>query len=79
MIETMHSFKGCVGISAPQVGMSLRIIIVDVSKHKKALHENHGLIALVNPVIIDKMGMTTSREGCLSIPDYTGKGERRRH
>lgn len=76
MIETMYSFVGCIGISAPQVGKLFQIITVDVSKHKKVPINNHGLITLINPVIIDKNGKTISREGCLSIPDYTGNVER---
>ena len=76
MAETMYSFKGCIGISAPQVGKLYRIIIVDVSWHKNAPVDNHGLIALLNPIIIDREGKSLSREGCLSIPEYTGNVER---
>lgn len=76
MIETMYSFPGCIGISAPQVGKLFRIITVDVSKHKNAPINNHGLITFINPVVIDKKGKTIFREGCLSIPDYTGNVER---
>jgi len=72
MIETMYSFQGCVGISAPQVAKSLRIIIFDVSKHKKAPPSNHNLTVMVNPVIIERKGKTVTREGCLSLPDFTG-------
>ena len=76
MIETMYSFRGCVGISAPQIGKLQRIIVVDVSKHKKAPHDNRGLIVIVNPVLIHQEGRTISREGCLSLPDYTGNVHR---
>ena len=72
MIETMYSFPGCVGISAPQIGKSLRVIIFDVSKHKKAHLSNHKLTVVVNPVIIEKKGKIMNREGCLSLPDFTG-------
>ena len=76
MIETMYSFRGCVGISAPQTGRLQRIIVVDVSKHKKAPPRNSGLIVIVNPVLIHREGRTISREGCLSLPDYIGNVRR---
>jgi len=72
MIETMYSFPGCIGISASLVGKPLRIIIFDVSKNKKAPPSNHNLTIMVNPVIIEKKGKTITREGCLSLPDFTG-------
>ena len=43
---------------------------------KNAPINNHGLITFINPVVIDKKGKTIFREGCLSIPDYTGNVER---
>lgn len=76
LIETMYSFRSCVGISAPQVGKLKRIIIVDVSRHKKASPNNQGLIIMVNPVLIHQEGSITSREGCLSLPEYTGNVRR---
>ena len=69
--ETMYSFPGCVGIAAPQVGELIRLFLVDVSRRKKAKF-NHGLMALVNPVILEKEGEAVSREGCLSVPEFTG-------
>ncbi|MFC1557800.1 peptide deformylase [candidate division KSB1 bacterium] len=76
MIETMSSFHGCVGISAPQIGRLQRIIVVDISKHKKAPHNNRGLIVILNPVLIHREGRIMSREGCLSLPEYTGNVQR---
>jgi peptide deformylase len=73
--ETMYSFPGCVGIAAPQVGELIRLFLVDVSRRKKAKF-NHGLIALVNPVILEKEGESVSREGCLSVPEFTGNVSR---
>ena len=72
MTETMISFPGCVGISAPQVGKSLRIMIFDVSRHKKAPLSNHGLTKLINPAIVERNGKRETREGCLSLPEFTG-------
>jgi peptide deformylase len=72
--ETFRSFPGCVGIAAPQVGRFERIVLVDVSQ--KPQHLNHGFLVLVNPVITFHEGSSLGREGCLSVPDYTGKVER---
>ncbi len=72
--ETFRSFPGCVGIAAPQVGRFERIVLVDISY--KPQHVNHGFLVLINPVIISNEGSSIGREGCLSVPDYTGKVER---
>ena len=72
--ETFRSFPGCVGIAAPQVGRFERIILVDISH--KPQHDNHGLLVLINPKIISFEGISLGREGCLSVPDYTGKVQR---
>jgi peptide deformylase len=75
MIESLHSFPGCVGIAAPQVGCSVQLIVVDASKHKKTTI-SHGLMILLNPVIRMQEGEVISGEGCLSLPDYTGNVKR---
>jgi peptide deformylase len=72
--ETFRSFPGCVGIAAPQVGRFERIIMVDISDKPK--HVNHGFLILINPEITLCEGISLGREGCLSVPDYTGKVER---
>jgi peptide deformylase len=72
--ETFRSFSGCVGIAAPQVGRFERIILVDISNKPK--HKNHGFLILVNPEITSNEGSGIGREGCLSVPDYTGKVDR---
>ncbi|MBT3366573.1 MAG: peptide deformylase [Nitrospina sp.] len=72
--ETFRSFPGCVGIAAPQVGRFERVVLVDISH--KPQHENHGFLILVNPKISSSAGSNVGREGCLSVPDYTGKVER---
>ncbi|MDH5728191.1 MAG: peptide deformylase, partial [Gammaproteobacteria bacterium] len=61
---------GAVGIAAPQLGISQRVVIVDVSSRKKIKH--HGHLVLINPEITQWDGLVTGREGCLSVPDYTG-------
>ena len=72
--ETFRSFPGCVGIAAPQVGRFERIVLVDISY--KPQHVNHGFLVLINPEITSSEGASLGREGCLSVPDYTGKVER---
>lgn len=67
---TMRAGPGGVGIAAPQTGRLQRIVIVDVSSKPKIRH--HGLLALINPEIITWEGHVLGREGCMSVPDYTG-------
>ncbi|HEY5790048.1 MAG TPA: peptide deformylase [Gammaproteobacteria bacterium] len=67
---TMRAGPGGVGIAAPQVGRFLRVVIVDVPPRKKS--SSHGRLVLVNPEITEWEGMAVGREGCRSVPDYTG-------
>ena len=77
LLETMRASPGCVGIAAPQVGMASRIIVVDVSAHRRGgQEENHGLLVLVNPEILAMGGKQLVREGCMSVPDYTANVQR---
>lgn len=68
--ETMRAGPGSVGIAAPQVGLFERVVLVDVSCKPRI--RNHGRLVLVNPEIVEKEGNVVGREGCLSVPDYTG-------
>ncbi len=68
--ETMRAGPGGVGIAAPQVGCFQRIAIVDVSAKPKIKH--NGCMILINPEIKTWEGMKVGREGCMSVPDYTG-------
>lgn len=68
--ETLGTGAGAVGIAAPQVGRLQRIIIVDITSKPK--HKNNGRMILVNPEITEWSGTVVGREGCLSVPDYTG-------
>lgn len=73
LVDTMVDAGHSVGIAAPQIGDLRRAAVVDVSKSKLGKkQENHGLIQMVNPVIIKKDGSCVVREGCMSVPDYTG-------
>lgn len=67
---TMRAGPGGVGIAAPQVGRFQRIVIVDVSRKPKI--KQHGRLVLINPEIVAWKGHAVGREGCLSVPDYTG-------
>lgn len=69
--ETMRAGPGAVGIAAPQVGRTQRIVIVDCSA-KKDLPTHHGRLVLINPEITEWEGYAVGREGCLSVPDFTG-------
>jgi peptide deformylase len=68
--DTMRASPGGVGLAAPQVNRFQRIVIVDVSARPKT--PNHGRLLLINPEIIEREGEAVGREGCLSVPDYTG-------
>lgn len=65
MAETMYQAPG-IGLAANQVGQPLRILVVDLQKPE----DNHGLIVLINPRILEARGEITYEEGCLSVPDY---------
>ena len=68
--DTRLAGPGAVGIAAPQTDWFERVVIVDVSGRKKT--HNHGHLILVNPEITEWEGFVLGREGCLSVPDYTG-------
>lgn len=73
--DTMVAGPGGVGIAAPQVGHMQRIAVVDVTayaKQKKSSIKHHGHLVLINPEIIEWQGMKKGREGCMSVPDFTG-------
>ncbi len=77
LVDTMRNAPGGVGIAAPQVGVSLRIVVVDVSAHRRGSREpNHGLLVLLNPEILAMEGRRIVREGCMSVPDYTANVRR---
>lgn len=70
LLETMAASPACVGLAAPQIGVSRRAIVVDVTTHKKTT-TCHGLVVLLDPVIIESSGREIGREGCMSVPDLT--------
>jgi len=66
MIETMYAAPG-VGLAAPQVGVALRLFVVDVSVGRRP----EDLMVFINPEFIEREGMQLEEEGCLSLPGFT--------
>ena len=73
MFESMYAAHG-VGLAAPQIGISKRIAVIDVTFKE----EPDAKIVLVNPEITHVEGRITSNEGCLSIPEFREKVTRAR-
>jgi len=73
MFESMYAAHG-VGLAAPQIGISKRIAVIDVTFNE----EPDAKIVLVNPEIVHLEGRITSNEGCLSIPEFREKVTRAR-
>lgn len=71
MVETLYHHPRCVGLAANQVGRPWRIMVVDASRIDRP-GSQHGRMIILNPFLVDRQGMHLSREGCLSVPDYTG-------
>lgn len=71
LLDTCAVGPGAVGIAAPQVGLLKRVCIVDATRARRPV-PNHGRLVLVNPEITAWEGFAVGREGCLSVPDYTG-------
>jgi len=69
MLDTLRASPG-VALAAPQIGELARIIVVDVARKKG--EQGHGLVILLNPRVVDQGDQRIIREGCLSVPDYTG-------
>lgn len=65
MVETMYAAPG-VGLAAPQVGVPVRLFVIDVSMGR----DPNGLIALFNPEFVERQGMQLEEEGCLSVPGF---------
>jgi peptide deformylase len=70
LIDTMAASPACVGLAAPQIGVSRRAFALDVSAHPKTT-VCHGLVVMFDPVIIEARGRVVAREGCMSVPDLT--------
>jgi len=68
MIDTLHADPNRAGLAAPQVGVLLRIAVIEVPEQE--------LITMVNPEIVKKEGERIVQEGCLSVPGYFGEIKR---
>nr|WP_227467826.1 peptide deformylase [Nocardioides lijunqiniae] len=75
LVATMRVSPGCVGLAAPQVGVSARVFCVDVSQHPKA-RTHHGTFVLCNAEVVESSRNEKAREGCMSVPDLTGDVKR---
>ena len=64
MIETMYQLGGAAGLAAPQVGIPLQVVVVELPES--------GLITLINPQVVKSSGEHEVMEGCLSLPGYRG-------
>lgn len=69
MADTMYDYNG-IGLAAPQVGVSKRVVVIDYGD------DFGGLLELINPVITEKSGEAIDVEGCLSIPNVRGNVKR---
>jgi peptide deformylase len=68
MIETMYQLGGAAGLAAPQVGIPLQVVVVELPES--------GLITLINPQVVKSSGEHEVMEGCLSLPGYRGSIKR---
>ncbi|MCD6358917.1 MAG: peptide deformylase [Dehalococcoidia bacterium] len=68
MIETVRAVPGRAGLAAPQIGVLLRVLVIQIPEEEA--------LALINPEIVKKRGERVVMEGCLSIPGYQGKIKR---
>ena len=75
LLATMRVSPGCVGLAANQVGVGWRVFSLDVSAHPKA-RTTHGEYVLVNARVESASRNEKSREGCMSVPDFTGDVKR---
>jgi peptide deformylase len=75
LVDTMRVLPRCVGLAAPQIGELARIVAFDVTDHPKATSCS-GLVVIANPVLVQAEGDEPGREGCSSIPEFTGNVRR---
>ena len=68
MQETLHADDGRVGLAAPQIGVSLRVVVIGMPDEEDMI--------MINPEIIKTKGERQVTEGCLSIPGYMGELKR---
>jgi len=66
MIAAMHAAPG-IGLAAPQIGVPLRICVVDLSVGRRP----EDLRVMINPTFVERVGIQLEEEGCLSVPGFT--------
>lgn len=71
LIATMRASPACVGLAATQVGELFHLFCMDVTGHKKT-KSCAGLVVLANARILRRSEGVVMREGCMSVPDFTG-------
>jgi peptide deformylase len=71
LVDTMRATAACVGLAAPQIGVDLRAFVIDVTGHRKA-RSCHGELVLFDPEVVRAEDPVMAREGCLSVPHFTG-------
>jgi peptide deformylase len=65
LIETMYAAPG-IGLAAPQVGVPLRVFVVDLSLGR----DSNAVIVMINPEFVERDGVQLEEEGCLSVPGF---------
>ena len=75
LVATMRVSPGCVGLAAPQIGVSAQVFCVDIAEHPKT-REHHGTFVLCNAEVVEASRNERAREGCMSVPDLTGDVKR---
>lgn len=75
LVATMRVSPGCVGLAAPQVAQGVKVFCVDVSEHPKT-RDHHGTFVLCNAEVVSSSRNEKAREGCMSVPDFTGDVKR---
>jgi peptide deformylase len=75
MFETMHQASG-IGLAAPQIGKSIRLLVVDLSRQED--YKDEKPLVVINPQILETKGRVTMEEGCLSLPGIRETVERPR-
>ena len=75
LVATMRVSPGCVGLAANQIGVAADVFSLDVSQHPKT-GISHGTFVLVNAAVESATRKERGREGCMSVPDFTGDVKR---
>ena len=71
LLATQAVSPGCVGLAAQQIGVAWRVFSVDVTGHPKT-RTSHGVFVLCNAEVLTATHRERGREGCMSVPDFTG-------